>query len=232
MMNLKTAIEIHAYGTSEGVEKAWDSRGRGRKGATATDLRIALDTEIDKLNHLGLDKARDRAVSQQRIKIIQEQLNKLAPTPTRSAPPSVLYHLTPQSRLQGISRNGIRGREQGTSPMYQSETRNYPVYSFTDRNDVGRLRDNLLDQGDISKSQGNNLVVVHYKPDASSEVHDDDEFSDVLDSDKSSGHPWAGRVVVHEGDVDPRQVVGYQKVNRDGSLGDLRQVNWGRGNRK
>lgn len=30
-MQIATAIAIHAYGTSEGADKAWDTRGRGRK---------------------------------------------------------------------------------------------------------------------------------------------------------------------------------------------------------
>jgi hypothetical protein len=29
-MNLASAIELYGYGTSEGVTKAWDTRGRGR----------------------------------------------------------------------------------------------------------------------------------------------------------------------------------------------------------
>lgn len=30
-MNLQTSIDIYAFGTSEGVKKAWDTRGRGRR---------------------------------------------------------------------------------------------------------------------------------------------------------------------------------------------------------
>jgi hypothetical protein len=29
-MNIETTLAIHAYGTSEGVKKEWDSRGRGK----------------------------------------------------------------------------------------------------------------------------------------------------------------------------------------------------------
>lgn len=35
ILDKKTMIQIHAYGTPEGVSKAWDTRGRGQKSAEA-----------------------------------------------------------------------------------------------------------------------------------------------------------------------------------------------------
>jgi predicted ABC-type ATPase len=43
-MNLLTAITLHCYGTSEGVTKAWDTRGRGRH-APMKSLRPGQTTE-------------------------------------------------------------------------------------------------------------------------------------------------------------------------------------------
>lgn len=37
-MNLASTIDLYAYGTSEGVSKAWDARGRGRKTDVSTNL--------------------------------------------------------------------------------------------------------------------------------------------------------------------------------------------------
>lgn len=38
-MNLHAVIDLYAYGTPEGVEKAWDTRGRGRKETPTTGSR-------------------------------------------------------------------------------------------------------------------------------------------------------------------------------------------------
>jgi predicted kinase len=43
-MNLSTTITLHCYGTSEGVTKAWDTRGRGRK-APIKSLQRGQSTE-------------------------------------------------------------------------------------------------------------------------------------------------------------------------------------------
>ena len=55
-MNLWATIEFQCYGTSEGVERAWDTRGRGRKvnpkaQYDALEARIqALDKKSDSMN--------------------------------------------------------------------------------------------------------------------------------------------------------------------------------------
>jgi len=48
-MNIATAIELFAYGTSEGVTRAWDTRGRGRhlhSGETTEDRYRDKDTKL------------------------------------------------------------------------------------------------------------------------------------------------------------------------------------------
>ena len=44
-MNLATAIELHGYGTSEGVEKAWDTRGRGKHASSEDVARTAFNEQ-------------------------------------------------------------------------------------------------------------------------------------------------------------------------------------------
>jgi hypothetical protein len=50
-MNLQSQIELQAYGTSEGVQKAWDTRGRGRKFQTGVPVTMTAYhvTEIGKV---------------------------------------------------------------------------------------------------------------------------------------------------------------------------------------
>lgn len=55
-MNLKSQIELRGYGTSEGVEKEWDTRGRGKKSEDVTT------TIAKKYVMFPSHRARDRAL--------------------------------------------------------------------------------------------------------------------------------------------------------------------------
>src|SRR4029077_18602827 len=49
-MRLAVAIELYAYGTSEGASKGWDTRGRGRKQQPTAELKVS---ELKKLHNFG-----------------------------------------------------------------------------------------------------------------------------------------------------------------------------------
>jgi hypothetical protein len=61
-MNLAATINLHGYGTSSGVEKAWDSRGRGRKP----------------INRSALAKASYVKVTPEKIRAAGDSVNMLA----------------------------------------------------------------------------------------------------------------------------------------------------------
>src|ERR1035441_9127960 len=44
-MNLATTIELYGYGTSEGVEKSWDTRGRGIGSSTVMSRMGPISAE-------------------------------------------------------------------------------------------------------------------------------------------------------------------------------------------
>jgi hypothetical protein len=67
-MRLATAITLHAYGTSSGVERAWDTRGRGR----------AVRPTIPNLNRSKVAKANYVPVTAAKIKAAGESVNILA----------------------------------------------------------------------------------------------------------------------------------------------------------
>jgi len=45
-MNLQASLDMFGYGTSSGMEKAWDSRGRGRKKCTTPKCQRALASHV------------------------------------------------------------------------------------------------------------------------------------------------------------------------------------------
>jgi predicted ABC-type ATPase len=52
-MNLRASVEIYGYGTSEGVKKAWDTRGRGRNTIAPTKSLKAGQTTQEAWQHDG-----------------------------------------------------------------------------------------------------------------------------------------------------------------------------------
>lgn len=67
-MNLASSIALLGYGTSSGVEKAWDSRGRGRKTRPT----------VKNLNRSELAKANYVPVTSDKIRAAGESVNSLA----------------------------------------------------------------------------------------------------------------------------------------------------------
>jgi hypothetical protein len=67
-MRLATAITLHVYGTSSGVEKAWDARGRGRKQRPT----------IPNLNRSALSKANYVPVTADKIRAAGDSVKILA----------------------------------------------------------------------------------------------------------------------------------------------------------
>jgi hypothetical protein len=67
-MNLETTITIFATGTSEGVKKEWDERGRGRKARPAstttrtTKEKAAVDEFLKEIEKQGYDKSKTTIV--------------------------------------------------------------------------------------------------------------------------------------------------------------------------
>lgn len=65
-MNLQTTIEILAFGTHEGAEKGWDTRGRGRKGeygffSPNVEENLTFEQAVQKLNSPEQQRAIQRA---------------------------------------------------------------------------------------------------------------------------------------------------------------------------
>jgi len=67
-VRIATANLLYAYGTSEGVSKAWDSRGRGR----------APRPTVPNLNRSALAKANCVPVTSDKIRAAKESVNRLA----------------------------------------------------------------------------------------------------------------------------------------------------------
>jgi len=61
-MNLQTTISIFASGTSEGVEKSWDTRGRGRNVSAPSDKeKVREERLMESINKMyeAIDKGKD-----------------------------------------------------------------------------------------------------------------------------------------------------------------------------
>lgn len=85
-MLLATAIVIHGYGTSEGVIKEWDTRGRGRKPRT----------KVENLNRSKIAKQSYVKVTSEKIKNAAQSVQQLAAAlgtqPTANSHPfDILY---------------------------------------------------------------------------------------------------------------------------------------------
>jgi hypothetical protein len=67
-MRIAAAVELYGYGTSTGVERAWDTRGRGR----------AVRPTVPNLNRSQLAKTTHVDVTPEKIKAAGESVNMLA----------------------------------------------------------------------------------------------------------------------------------------------------------
>ena len=83
-MNLRSRVKLRAYGTAEGLRKAWDARGRGRKedehcvGPDCIDSReehgITLMNEVPQIHSLEIEM--DSTKSGNLIRFDKESLKK------------------------------------------------------------------------------------------------------------------------------------------------------------
>lgn len=65
ILDKKTTIDLQAYGTSEGVTRAWDSRGRGHAAATGGDTAYTATehTKAAELHGKNAKEHQDKAMA-------------------------------------------------------------------------------------------------------------------------------------------------------------------------
>ena len=71
-MNLALTVELYCYGTSEGVEKSWDTRGRGSAWSSSENMKSipgAVDLKTDKQLWRQLDKSTNGPFTMENVEI-------------------------------------------------------------------------------------------------------------------------------------------------------------------